>query len=178
MNEAPSAPALANRDFGPRFDHLPKSDAYICTVTAFEFIKNFEQRDPTTGETKIFDALQFYLGTLVDGKAFFIKPWPMKYSIHEKAGYTKFYKAATGNPPVAGSNPKELLGKGVTVDVTNAEKVSKKGTKYTASQAKGYSSVHAKLKSEIAPLPVLVAALDKAFADAKNKDAGDKDVPY
>jgi hypothetical protein len=170
MNEAPPAASTAQKDFGPRFDPLPGNDTYIFTVVAFDFIKNYEQRDMTTGEMKVFDALQFFYGTKIDGKAYFLKPWPTKYSIHEKANYTKLFKAAVGNPPPAGSNPKEMLGKGVTIEVENEEKVSKKGTKYTISKAKNVTAVHAKLKGEIVPLAELLPAFEAALASKDDKN--------
>ena len=175
MNEAPSAQAPAQqRDFGPRFDPMPKSETYIFTVVAYDFLPKFEQKDPTTGETKIFDALQFYFGTIVDGKAYFLKPWPSKYSIHEKAGYTKLYRAIKGSAPLPGSNPKELLGGGITIEVNNEAKVSKKGTPYTASRAKSYAAVHPKLKGEI----VSLNALEPAFKAALEASKKTEDAPF
>lgn len=170
MNEAPPAPSTAQKDFGPRFDPLPGPDTYIFTVVAFDFIKNYEQRDMTTGEVKIFDALQFFYGTKVGDKTYFLKPWPSKYSIHEKATYTKLYKAATGAAPLPGSNPKDMLGKGVTIEVENEDKVSKKGTKYTVSKAKNVGAVHAKLKGEIVALAELLPAFEAALTAKEDKN--------
>jgi len=175
MNEAPPAPSSTLKDFGPRFDPLPQSDTYIFTVVAFDFLKNYEQRDLTTGEMKVFDALQFFYGTKIGGKTYFLKPWPTKYSIHEKANYTKIYKAAVGTPPPAGSNPKDMLGKGITIEVENEEKTSKKGTKYTVSKPKSITGVHAKLRGEIVPLAELETAF-KAALEAKDNDKDE--APY
>ena len=174
MNEAPPAPAQASKDFGPRFDALPVDGPTIMTIVAFDFLPKTEFKDPKTQAVTIADGLRFYFGTVIDGKPYFLSPWPMRYSINEKSGYTRLFTAATGAPPQAGSTPKVLLGKGVTLTINNVQKVSKKGVAYTASKITATAPVHKKLLGEVVPLAELEPALKAAF----EANAKDGDVPF
>lgn len=167
-----SAPAIPNAvapkggDF-VSFKAFPAKGSYILTVCAVKFIPNYENTK-MDGTKEVFDALEFTVGASTEAGPRFIRMWPMKYSIHEKSNYSKFYKAVKGALPLAGSNPAELLGGGLQADVENEEKVSKtKKTPYTVSRIRGLSGVHPKLRGEVTPL----GALEKALAEASKPKA-------
>jgi hypothetical protein len=186
--KAPPAAAPRGGDF-VSFAPFTEDGPAILTIVAFNFIKGhtFTKQD---GSTEIADALEFYYGANTDEGPRFIKTWPSKYSIHEKANYAKLYKACTGALPVAGSNPADLLGKGVQAILENEDKVSKKGKAYTKTSVKSVSMVKDKLRGDITPLAKLLPALEAEFAKAQaaqnsdGKPAGgakpplDEDVPF
>jgi len=89
-------------------------------------------------------------------------------------GAIEFYKAATGKLPVAGAKSADLIGKGVVANVTNENKVSKKGTAYVRTTIKDIAAVHPKLVKEIVPLDKLKPAFEAALAKSSEKaDAKD-----
>lgn len=182
LNQSAPPAAAANTDF-VSLEAFPEDGSTVLTVTAFNFTKDYVNTKQD-GTTEVFDALEFYLGAVTSAGPRFIKTWPARYSIHEKANYGKLYKAAKGTLPAAGSNPKDLLGLGVLADLVNEEKVSKKGKKYMLTGIKGLAAVHPKLKGDIVPLATLLPALEIALkpkdknAPAGPADAKDGDVPF
>lgn len=182
MSNIPNATAPKGGNDFISYDAFPESGPATLTILSVEFVPNFETTDRETGERLVFDALQFTYGAETSAGARFVKPWPIKYSIHEKAGYSKLYKAAKGTLPLPGSNPAELVGLGVQADLDNENKTSKKGTAYTRTKILSFSAVHPKLKGDIAPLASLLPKLanaskpkgDQAKAGAK----GDEDGPF
>ena len=175
MNEAPSAQAPAQqRDFGPRFDPVPSKGMHIFTVVAFDYIEKYPFKDQKTGVVKPDKALEFTFGSIIDGKTYFVRPFPFRYSIHEKSAYTGLYAAIKGSAPLDGSNPKELLGGGFTMDCEIVSKVSKKGTPYSFTKPVNYTAVHPKLKGEI----VSLNALEPAFKAALEASKKTEDAPF
>lgn len=159
-------PAEAPKSTGGDFVKLPPFPAagqQILTIVAYNYIKDYVNTKQD-GSTETFNAVEFYLGALVDGTVCFIKTWPKRYSINEKAGYTKFYRAALGKDPVAGSSPKDLLGAGLTANIEVKDKVGKKGTPYKSCAGKDFAAVHPKLKSEITPLEKLLPTLQDVLS--------------
>src|SRR4051812_7532655 len=120
-----------------RLDPFPRSDSYVLTVVAFNYIPeyDFEREDDATKEKYIkkAPAVELFLGGMVDGKPYFAKTWPQQYSLSDRANYRKQYEAATGKSPVAGSNPKDIVGKFVLCEIAVENKTSKKGKAYTVS---------------------------------------------
>jgi hypothetical protein len=173
---APAAQEPKSADF-VKLEPFPESGPAILTVTAYNYIPNYTKVNDD-GSTDTFNALEFYLGTVTAAGPRFIKTWPSRYSIHEKSSYSKIYRAATGHLPQAGSSPKDIIGKGVQTTIENLDKVSKKGTKYTASRAKDLGPVFPKLRDEIVPLEKLLPALTailEAPKDGKPATKADDD---
>ena len=171
--EAPPAPKPKETTDYIRFEPLPEAGPTIMTIVAFNFLPNYEfEKDDGTRYNA--DAIEFFFGTEVGGKAYFVKTWPKTYSINEKAFYHKLYKAALGKAPVAGSKPAEIIGQGVSLTIELENKKSKKGKEYTACKIKGDAmAVHPKLKGEVVPLATLRPALDKALSAAPEEQKGD-----
>lgn len=168
LNQSAPPAAAANTDF-VSLEAFPEDGSTVLTIVAFNFTPGYVNTKQD-GTTEVFDALEFYLGANTSAGPRFIKTWPARYSIHEKANYGKLYKAAKGTLPVPGSTPKDLLGLGVLADLVNEEKVSKKGKKYMRTGIKGLAAVHPKLKGDIVPLATLLPALEAALKP-KDKDA-------
>jgi hypothetical protein len=146
------------------FEPFPESGPTILTILGVKEIKDYESFNKEKNQMDVYDALEFIAGTITDKGPRFLKMWPMKNSIHEKAKYYALYKAAMGTPPPAkGSNARQIVGKGISADLLNEDKVSKKGTPYVRTSLKGVSSVHPKLRGEIVPLADLLPALEKAL---------------
>lgn len=178
FQEAPSAVApKSNQDFF-HLDPLPEDGQLILTVVATNYIKEHTQFNKEKQVEETFPAIEFYLGALFNGKPGFVKTWPVKYSIHEKATYSKYYRSALGKEPNAGSKPADLVGSGLTVTVKNEDKVSKKGTPYKRSRVGEVAAVHPKLKAEIVPVASLKPALEAALAAGKNKDNAKDEAPF
>jgi hypothetical protein len=179
LTEAPPARENKSTDF-VKLEPFPESGPAILTITAYNYIPAYTKVNDD-GSSETFPALEFYLGTETPSGPRFIKTWPSRYSIHEKSSYSKLYRAATGHLPQAGSSPKDIVGKGVQTTIDNQEKVSKKGTKYTASRAKDLGPVFPKLLPEVVPLAKLLPALT-AILEAKDKPAGapasDESAPF
>lgn len=174
---APPAEAPQSKDF-VKLEVFPKSDSYVLTVAGFNFIAShpFKRRDDKTGEeyTKNGPALELYFGTiLTDDKgsrrAYFVKTWPQAYSLNEKANYYKWYEAATGKAPVAGTKPDDMLGKAILGDVRVEDKKSLKGTAYRVSSLKSIGKVPSILAATIVPLKDLQGPFNEALA-AEQKD--------
>ena len=164
FQDAPPAEAPKSANSFVHLDPLPESGPQVMTLVATNFIPDYKDVDRNTGETRIYAALELYWGLRFDGKSYFIKTWPMRYSINERANWAKVVKAMTGSLPETGSSPKDVLGKGAMLTIENAEKVSKKGTKYSVSQINGYSPVPKVLVASIAPLDQLLPDLEAALA--------------
>lgn len=175
-----SAPPAEAPKSGQDFFHLPpfpEPGTAIMTIVAYNYIPEYV--NPFDEETKgAYPAVEFFFGAETSHGIGFVKALPMRYSLHEKAGYTKFYKFATGKLPVAGSKPDDLIGKGVSATVTNTDKTSKKGKQYTKSSVKEFAAVHPKLVGEITPLAKLKPALDAALAAKPDAKADDNNVPF
>lgn len=147
------------------FQPFPDAGPAILTVLGVKVLPDFENIKQD-GTREVFDALEFIVGTITSAGPRFIKLWPMKNSIHEKSNYSKLYKAATGALPAPkGSNPSQIVGKGIQATLENVDKVSKKGTAYTATRLdiKSAVSVFPKLRAEIVPADKLYAALEAAL---------------
>lgn len=170
--EAPPAEAPKSGEF-IKLDPFPKSDSYVLTVVAFNYIPehDFERKDEKTGEEYIkkAPAIEFFFGALVDGKAFFVKSWPQMYSLSERANYYKWYEAATGKPPTAGTKPNDTVGKYVLGTLKVEDKKSQKGTAYRVTTIKAIAPVPSILASAGVPLAQLRPALDAALAAQGDK---------
>ena len=158
------------------FVHLPAFPAtgpQILTIVKYEYLP--EYINPFDNPPKpAFPAIAFTLGAETAGGIGFVAALPTRYSLHEKATYPKLYKMATGKEALAGTTPDAMIGKGISANVENIEKVSKKGTKYTRSQVGGFSVVHPKLVGEITPLAKLLPALTAILAKSALSDKADK----
>ena len=178
----PPATAPKGGDF-VSFAAFPESGPTVLTILAVNFIKDHQDTDRETGETRTFDALEWYLGAKTDAGPRFLKTWPAKYSIHEKSFFSKLYKAVKGTLPLAGINPQELVGGGVTGNLENEDKVSKKGKAYTRTKLAGITPVMKQLKGSITPAADLLPELTKAMLppakDGKAAAPADKeDAPF
>lgn len=178
FQEAPAAAAPKSTQDFFHLDPLPEDGQQILTIVAANYIKEHTQFNQTKQVEETFPAIEFYLGALFAGKPGFVKTWPIKYSIHEKARYSQYYRCALGKEPAAGSKPADLIGAGLTVTVKNEDKVSKKGTAYKRTRVEDVAAVHPKLKAEIAPVATLKPALEAALAAAKKGDNDKPDAPF
>ena len=170
-NEAPPAPTATSKDF-LSFPAFPASDSYVLTLVAFHYIASylFERTDDSGKPfTKEAPAVEFFWGTEIDGKAYFVKSWPTAYSLHEKANYTKIYKAVTGNMPTAKQRPNDMLGKAALVEIKTEKKTSKKGKDYVATKIGSISSVPKVLANTAIPLDALKAKFDAALKASDQK---------
>lgn len=166
--EAPPAAAPKSSNF-ISLEPFPEEGPAILTIVKHNYIAEYHNVKED-GTTEVYPAVEFYLGTKTANGPRFIKTWPARYSINERANYAKVYKYVTGHLPVAGSSPKDIEGGGIQANIINQEKVSKKGTKYTASKAKDLGPVFPKLKGEIVKREELLPALEKLLADGGKKD--------
>lgn len=177
--KAPPAEVKAQANFF-RFEPLPKSDTYIFTVVAYNYLDSapFTRTDQATKKQTIINGpgVELFLGTVVNGKSYFVKTWPIFYSINERSNYTKWYKALTGTLPTVKQNPDDLLGKAIMLPVELTEKVSKKGTKYMATRTGNPSPVPSMLAATVTPLATLKGPFDAAVKASEQKgDAGEQD---
>lgn len=147
-----------------KFEPFPSDGQQILTIVAFNRINEYINPFSDEPDPKPYPAVEYVYGTETDAGPRFVKANPIKISIHEKATFTKIYKAATGKTPVEGAKLGDLIGKGVSANVTNEDKVSKKGTKYVRTKIADIAAVHPKLAKEIVPLAKLKPALDAALA--------------
>ena len=173
MSTLQSAPPAEAPKSAQEFFHLPafpEAGPTVLTVISSNYIPDYVNQfdDENKGA---YPAVEFFLGAETSKGIGLVKTYPMRYSLHEKAGYTKFYKLASGKAPAAGSKPDDIYGKGISANIVNEDKVSKKGKAYTRSSVKDYAAVHPKLVGEITPLAKLKPALDAALA----KKDGDKE---
>jgi len=170
LNEAP--PAAAPKSNFISLAPFPDEGPAILTVVAYNYIPEYHNTKED-GTVEVFNAVEFYFGTKTPSGPRFIKTWPARYSINEKANYAKLYKYVTGHLPTAGSSPKDILGGGVQATIKNEEKVAKvSGKKYTASKARDLGPVFPKLKGEIVDRKELLPELEKILADGGKKDGG------
>jgi hypothetical protein len=172
---APPAAAAAGGDI-IRFDPFPKADTYVATVVGYNYIPDhaFERTDDDGKPyTKNAPAVEFFIGAVIDGKPYFTKTWPQQYSISDRANYSKWYNAATGAMPVAGSKVDDIIGKAVLAEILVEKKTSKKGKEYTATKVKSVAKVPSILAATAVPLDKLRADFDKALAAA-----GDEANPF
>ena len=179
---APAAEApKAGTDY-VKLEPFPKSDTVVLTVVAYNYIEKceFERTDDKgVKSTEIRPGLEFYFGTLVGNKPYFVKPWPIAYSLHEKANYAKWYEAATGNVVKPGTKPDDMIGKFVLGNIKVESKVGQKGTAYKISKIATITPVPSILASTGTPLEVLRRELDKALAaQAGGAAAKDEGVPF
>jgi hypothetical protein len=174
--EAPPVEVKAQTNYF-RFDPLPKSDTYLFTLVGFNYLEStpFNRTDEKTKQKTVEHGpgIEWFLGTMVKDKPYFIKTWPIYYSISDRANYTKWYKAFTGAAPTAKQRPSECLGKAVMVPVELVQKTSAKGTTYTAAKTGSPSPVPSMLEGSITPLSALKAAFEAALA--KSSEKADKD---
>lgn len=158
-----------------RFDPFPSDGQQILTIVAFNTIPDYVNPFADEPNPAPYPAVEFIYGTETEAGPRFVKANPIKRSIHEKATFTAIYKAATGKLPVAGAKSADLIGKGVVANVTNENKVSKKGTAYVRTTIKDIAAVHPKLVKEIVPLDKLKPAFEAALAKSSEKaDAKDE----
>jgi hypothetical protein len=168
--DAPPAPEPKSGNF-LSLESFPEEGPAILTIVATNYIKDYVKTNDD-GTTEVFPAVEFFLGTETKVGPRFIKTWPARYSINEKANYAKIYKFATGHLPAAGSAPKDIIGLGVQANIVNEDKVAKKsGKPYTVSKAKDLGPVFPKLKGEIVPVAKLRPALDAILNAPKDGKA-------
>lgn len=163
--QAPAAKApKQNGDF-VRLEGIPESagDTLIMTAVAFNYIPEHTEFNKEKKEEQVFPAIEWFFGTQVNGKTYFVKTWPMRYSIHEKAKYTKYFKALTGKIPAPGSTFKDAIGGGVTATINSVQKQRKDGSSYLSTKIVDVAPVHPKLRGEIIPVATLRPLLDKAL---------------
>lgn len=161
-DQAISAPKPA-KDY-IKFEPFPTDGQQILTIVGFNRINDYINPFSDEPDPKPYAAVEYVYGAETDAGTRFVKANPIKISIHEKATFTRIYKAATGKAPVEGAKLGDLVGKGVSATITNEDKVSKKGTKYVRTKITDISPVHPKLVKEIVPLAMLKPALDAALA--------------
>lgn len=161
------APKGGNADF-IKLPAFPRSDSYVATITAINYIPSFpfDRTDEKTGQKSVVPGpgIEFFFGALVDGNVCFVKSWPKYYSVSDRAAYHKWYKAALGKAPVAGSKPSELIGSAVLLQLECKDKVGKKGTAYVTNNIVNVSSVPSVLKSVVTPLEKLLPTLQDVLA--------------
>lgn len=165
--EAPAAQAPKGGSDFLRFQPFPKSSSYPLTLVACRFTKDYydAQKEQT------YDAVEMFFGTVIAGQAYFIATWPKKYSIHPKSAYSGIIRALTGKDPEPGSKPSDFYGKAALFTVTNKDKVSKKGTAYTASYITGQLELPEALAATVTPLEQLKDAFAAAVAPKNDEDA-------
>lgn len=176
-----SAPPAEQPKTGSDFIQLPPfpdSDTYVGCLVAANYIPDYETQDRTTGEKKVFDAVELYYGAIAsDGKPYFVRTWPMRYSVSEKAKYATYIKAATGEFPEAKSQPSDFFGKPVLLTIKTEEKKSRKGKLYTASTIDGIAPVPKSLKANAPDGKALQAALEAAIKDIEARQ-NDTSAPF
>lgn len=172
-----------------RFDPLPKSDTYVFTIVGYNYNPqaSFIRKDKATGQrsTELKPGIEWFLGTMVDGKAYFVKTWPVFYNIDPKSNYSLWYKVATGAFPKPDQKPDNCLGKGALVPVELTEKVSSRGTKYMATKVGAPSAVPSilaatvtKLKDLEKPFKEALAKSDQSATGGKADAGDDEDSPF
>ena len=141
MSKLQSAPPAAAPKSGQEFFHLPafpEEGQVILTIVGYNYIPDYQ--NPFDEDKDPYPAVEFFYGAETESGVGFIKGFPVRYSLHEKATYAHLYKAATGKVPPAGSKPDDMVGHGLSGTVTNKAKTSKKGTNYTVSTVKDRKS--------------------------------------
>lgn len=182
--EAPAAEAPKARQEFIKLPAYPKTDSYVAVVVATNYLPQavFDRTDEKTGaKTQVVaPGIELFFGSLVDGKVAFAKTWPKLYSINDRATYYKYYKAATGKAPVAGSKPLDMVGKPVLLAIECQDKVSKKGTQYVVNKITNVGSVPSVLLSVVPNLNALLPAFNEAIkgASASSNDNEPADAPF
>ena len=157
-----------------RLENFPSDGQQILTFIGWNIINDYVNPFADDPNPTPYQAVELYLGTETEAGPRFVKTNPMRVSIHEKSSFHHVYKAATGLAPKGGARVGDLLGKGVVANVTNENKVSKKGTAYVRTTIKDIAAVHPKLVKEIVPLDKLKPAFEAALAKSSEKaDAKD-----
>lgn len=172
LQEAPPVEAPKSAAFF-RFAPFPAEDSYPLTIVGHNYIKEHEfARTDDSGQeyTEKAAAIELFLGTKIEGKAYFVKTWPQKLSISDRANYYKWFLAATGKAPVAGSKTAELNGKVLLGEIQNA--VGKKGGEY--SKIKSLAKCPAALVKTATPLAELRPAFEAAIANQDKQEGGDQ----
>jgi len=183
LNQSAPPAAAPKSDF-IKLEPFPEAGPTTLTIVAYNYIANQEfERDDGSKYTA--PALEFFFGATTAAGPRFVKMWPKSYSIRNNSFYYKLYKAALGKEPVPGTNPSDVIGKGIQGTVALEEKVSKKGTKYIACSVdpKSVTAVHPKLIGDITPLASLLPAFEAALKPKdKNAPAGpaasSEDAPF
>ena len=180
--EAPAAEApKAKADF-IKLPAYPNSDSYVAVVVATNYLPQavFDRTDAVTGVKSqvVAPGIEFFFGSLVNGKAVFAKSWPKLYSINDRATYHKYYKAATGKAPVAGSKPIDMVGKPVLLAIECQDKVSKKGTQYIVNKITSVGNVPSVLLPAVPKLEALLPAFNDAINGAASNDNEPADAPF
>ncbi len=174
--EAPAATANKSEDY-VRLEPFPKSDSHVLTICAFHYDPSveFKRKDDDGNETtEVRPGIDFYFGAMVGGKAYFVKPWPVPYSLHEKANYAKWYEAACGKAPAPGSNVKDMLGKHVLGAVKIEHKTSRKGKAYTVTKLASVNPVPSMFEGKGTDIKDLLPALQ----DALNNQGKEEKAPF
>jgi hypothetical protein len=169
-DKAISAPK-AQKDY-VKFEPFPSDGPQILTICGWNTIPDYINPFSDEPDPKPYAAVELIYGTQTEVGPRFAKGNPVKISIHEKSTFFRIYKAATGKTPVDGAKIGDTLGKGVSANVTNENKVSNKGTAYVRTSIKDIASVHPKLAKEIVALATLKPALDAALAKSGEKAEG------
>lgn len=168
-------PAEAPKGDIIKFVPFPKKDALVLTVVAYNYIAShpFKRTDEVTKLERIENkpAIEFFFGARIGDKAYFVKPWPQQYSLHEKANYSKWYEAAVGQAPAAGTKPDDMLGRFVMGTVNLEDKKRKDGSAYTITKLGSVTPVPSLLAGTGTAREALLTALQDALA-------GDKENPY
>lgn len=178
LHAAPPAEAPKSKDFF-QLPAFPVEGPTVLTVVAYNFIPDYV--NPFDEEQKpAYPAVELFLGAETEKGVGFVKTYPIRYSLNEKASYHKLYKLATGKVPSAGTKPDDMVGHGLTATITNESKTSKKGKQYTVSKVKDFGAVHPKLKGEIAPVKELLPKLKAVLAsnDDKAAEPDSNDNPF
>ena len=183
-NEAPAAP-MANMQDYVRLPAFPRSDSYVLTVVGTNYIAShpFNRKDDEGRESTVMaPAVELYFGGEVDGKPYFAKTWPQKYSWHEKSNLSKWYTAITGkSPDPVSARPKDLVGKPALVEIkVEKKKGAKSGKEYTATNVGTVAKVPSILAATATPLAKLEAPFAAALAASSEKRDGNGggDVPF
>lgn len=159
-----------------RFDPLPKSDTYVFTLVGFNYLESapFNRTDEKTKQKTVVNGpgIEWFLGTKVGNKSFFVKTWPIYYSINDRANYTKWYTAFTGVAPTPKQRPGDCMGQAVLVPIQLQDKVSTKGTKYVATKVGAPTAVPSILQATIVPLDALKADFEQALAKSQGENRG------
>jgi hypothetical protein len=185
INQEAPAPEVKSQQNFFRFEPVPKSDTYVATLVGTNYLAEcqFNRTDDKTGAKSVETAagIEFFFGLEVDGKIYFSKSWPKKYSIHEKAAYSQWVKALTGKAPTAKDRPVNAVGGHALVEIEVADKVSSKGTKYQAVNIKSVKPVPSVLAGAKVPLDRLKGPFEaalKASEQKANSKGADSDGPF
>lgn len=182
--EAPPAEAPKSKAEFIKLPAYPKSDSYVAVVVATNYLPQavFDRTDEKTGaKTQVVaPGIEFFFGSIVDGKPVFAKSWPKLYSINDRATYHKYYKSATGKAPVAGSKPVDMVGKPVLLAIECQDKVSKKGTQYVVNKITNVGSVPSVLLPAVPKLDTLLPSFNEAVkgTGSSSSDNDQADSPF